>query len=149
MSFTTQQRQHWMSVLAHAPTAELLGLSETAVQEFSFEMIRAPEIGLTQVRARMGNSGDQFNLGDMTLTRCVVRSSLDTVGYGYISGRNKAHAQRAAELDALLQDVQMGEALMDRVIRPIEALQRQARAEQQQQTDTTRVDFFTLVRGED
>lgn len=149
MSFTTQQRQHWMSVLAHAPTAELLRLSDATVKEFSFEIIRAPEIGLAQVRARMGNTGEQFNLGDMTLTRCVVRSSLNTVGYGYIGGRNKAHAQRAAELDALLQDPQLGEVLMERVISPMEAIERKERAQRQQQVDATRVEFFTLVRGED
>lgn len=149
MSFTTQQRQHWMSVLAHAPTAELLRLSDATVKEFSFEIIRAPEIGLAQVRARMGNTGEQFNLGDMTLTRCVVRSSLNTVGYGYIGGRNKAHAQRAAELDALLQDPQLGEVLMERVISPMEAIESKERAKRQQQVDATRVEFFTLVRGED
>jgi alpha-D-ribose 1-methylphosphonate 5-triphosphate synthase subunit PhnG len=149
MNTAIEQRQHWMSVLAKAPVDELFGLSEDAIKEVSFEVIRAPEVGLTQVRARMGNKGERFNLGDMTLTRCVVRSSLDTLGYSYIAGRHKDHALRAAQLDALLQDPQMGEVIMDRVVRPIETLLLEAEAKKRRETDATRVDFFTLVRGED
>ncbi|WP_432696417.1 phosphonate C-P lyase system protein PhnG [Marinobacterium sp. YM272] len=149
MNTAIEQRQHWMSVLAKAPVEVLLELSEEAIKEVSFELIRAPEIGLTQVRARMGNKGERFNLGDMTLTRCVVRSSLDTVGYSYIAGRNKTHALRAAQLDALLQDPQMGETLIARVIQPIESMLSKARSQKRRETDATRVDFFTLVRGED
>lgn len=149
MNNTQEQRQYWMSVLAKAPTDLLHRLSEDAVKESQFEIIRAPEIGLTQVRARMGNKGDQFNLGDMTVTRCVVRSAMDTLGYSYIAGRNKEHALRAAQLDALLQTPYMGDALMERVIQPIDAALAHARSAKQQETDATRVDFFTLVRGED
>ncbi|GAA0783802.1 phosphonate C-P lyase system protein PhnG [Marinobacterium sediminicola] len=149
MNSIQQQRQHWMSVLARAPSDLLYRLSDEAIKEIGFEIIRAPEIGLTQVRARMGNQGDRFNLGDMTLTRCVVRSEMDTLGYSYIAGRNQQHALRAAQLDALLQTPCMGEALQERVIKPIEAALEQARSAKQQETDETRVDFFTLVRGED
>jgi alpha-D-ribose 1-methylphosphonate 5-triphosphate synthase subunit PhnG len=149
MNTAIEQRQHWMSVLAKAPPETLLGLSEDAIKDIHFDIIRAPEVGLTQVRARMGNRGERFNLGDMTLTRCVVRSSLNTVGHSYIAGRNKTHALRAAQLDALLQDPQMGEVLMERVVQPIESMLADARASKQRETDATRVDFFTLVRGED
>lgn len=149
MNSTQELRQYWMSVLAKAPTDLLHRLSESAVKESQFEIIRAPEIGLTQVRARMGNTGERFNLGDMTLTRCVVRSEMDTLGYSYIAGRNKEHALRAAQLDALLQTPYMGDALMERVVQPIEVVLEQARNAKQQETDATRVDFFTLVRGED
>ncbi len=32
-----------------------------------------PRPGMTLVRGRMGGTGSPFNLGEMTVTRCVVR----------------------------------------------------------------------------
>ncbi|MCF1182490.1 phosphonate C-P lyase system protein PhnG [Marichromatium gracile] len=143
------RRRHWMSVLAQAPTDTLLQLSEPAIADAEFELIRAPEIGLVQVRARAGGTGAAFNLGDMTLTRCVVRSHLGTTGHGQVAGRSKPHALRAAQLDALLQIPQFDAHLHQRVIEPLERQRQRARHAEQRDVETTRVDFFTLVRGED
>ncbi|MFT6916360.1 MAG: alpha-D-ribose 1-methylphosphonate 5-triphosphate synthase subunit PhnG [Motiliproteus sp.] len=143
-----QARQHWMSVMAKSSSQLLHRLSEAHVDSAQFETIRAPEVGLTQVRARMGGTGSEFNLGDMTLCRCVVRSQAGDYGYSYIAGRNKAHARRAAELDALLQSEAHG-SLLPQVIT---ALETRLLEEQQQKTaeaSATQVNFFTLVRGED
>ncbi|MCL6416007.1 phosphonate C-P lyase system protein PhnG [Aestuariirhabdus sp. Z084] len=149
MSKTNQQRQNWMSVLAKAPTESLMALSEPVMNDASFEVIRQPEIGLTQIRARMGGEGNPFNLGDMTMTRCVVRSNMNTLGYGYISGRKKSHALRAAQMDALLQSSEFESLLLERVIEPLQRQIQQQELVQKREVDATRVDFFTLVRGED
>ncbi len=65
-----------------------------------YQSVRAPEIGLAQVRARMGGTGNAFNMGDVTITRSVVRLASGELGYSYITGRNKRHAELAAVVDA-------------------------------------------------
>jgi len=143
------ERQRWMSILAKAPTEQLMALSESGTNSYEFEVIRKPEVGLTQVRARMGAKGDQFNLGDMTITRCVVRSPEGSLGYSYIAGRKKDHALRAAKVDALLQEESLTTLILNDVIKPLEKIILQDRIKKQQQSANTKVDFFTLVRGED
>jgi len=142
-------RQQWISVMAKAPAKTLVALSDSLVKTHPFETIRAPEIGLTQVQARMGGTGKSFNLGDTPLTRCVVRTPDGTYGYSYIAGRNKAHALRAAELDALLQLEAYHTQITEAVLIPLKAEQDARRHQKIAQTSKTRVDFFTLVRGED
>jgi alpha-D-ribose 1-methylphosphonate 5-triphosphate synthase subunit PhnG len=115
----------------------------------SFDIVRAAETGLMQVRARAGGTGNQFNLGEMTLTRCVVQSQSGFLGYAYVAGRDKSHALLAAKFDALLQDEQHQVALLTTLIEPLSRHQIRQRAEKAAATESTRVDFFTLVRGED
>lgn len=149
MNISTEQRQCWISVLAKVPTDALLELSDSVVSDMQFEVIREPEIGLAQVRARMGGKGDAFNMGDITVTRCVVRSQGDSLGFSYVAGRNKPHALRAAQLDAMLQLSDFYQYLTDSVIEPLKQQISQSQQAKQQATAATKVDFFTLVRGED
>lgn len=65
-------RQRWMAVLARASAAELAPF-ESALRDCAYQLIRPAEIGMTLVRGRMGGTGAPFNLGEMSVTRCVVR----------------------------------------------------------------------------
>ena len=47
----------------------------------------------------MGGTGNRFNVADVTITRCVVKLENGALGYSYLSGRNKAHAELAAVID--------------------------------------------------
>lgn len=143
-----QHRQRWMSIMAKADPKRLTALSDDLLGDMHFHTLRGPETGLIQVRARAGGVGNAFNVGDMTLTRCVVRSEPGSVGYSFVAGRDKLHALRAAQLDALLQLADYRDLLMERVIDPLEREQQAAIARARQAADKTRVDFFTLVRGE-
>ncbi len=149
MPQTATSRQQWMSVLAQAPAQQLVELAEPFLLIDRFTTIRAPEIGLAQVRARMGGTGNQFNLGDVTITRCVVLSGTGHHGYAYIRGRNKTQALRAAQLDALLQCESHREAIESQVIEPLRQTLAQQRRQRADEAAATRVNFFTLVRGED
>jgi alpha-D-ribose 1-methylphosphonate 5-triphosphate synthase subunit PhnG len=101
------------------------------------------------VQGRMGGDGDPFNVGEMTVTRCAVRMAADgRVGHAYVSGRRPAHAEMAAVFDALLQDKKRRAVLESKVIAPLEALQRKRRLAASRKTAATRVEFFTLVRGD-
>ena len=141
-------RQHWLAVLAHAPR-ELLERHAAALPGQAFARLRAPEIGLTMVRARIGNRGDRFNVGDATVTRCVVRHRGDdgrlAAGVGYVLGRDEARAEWIARLDALLQQPGHHDTLMRDVIEPLEQETAKRRAAGAALTAGSRVSFDTLA----
>jgi len=139
-------RQHWIGVLSRTRRADLLP-HEDALRDAEYQLIRAPEIGMTLVRGRMGGSGAPFNVGEMSVTRCVVRLADGRTGYSYLAGRDKAHAELAALADAHLQGPQQAHWLGE-LIEPLAQAQAVRRSQQQAETAATKVDFFTLVRGE-
>lgn len=142
-----QTRQRWMSVLAHSGPDELIAHWQPLNLSPQFERIRAAETGLTQLQGRMGGTGKRFVMGDMTVTRAVIQLDGGVYGYSYVSGRNKAHAELCAVIDALLQMQGMNELLHKRVIAPLAALQQERRQQRAREVASSRVDFFTLVRG--
>lgn len=136
------RRQGWMGLLARAKPDRLAHLLPDVVP---YDVLRGPEVGAVMVRGRVGGTGQPFNLGEMTVTRCSVRVG-DTVGHAHVQGRDKTHALRAAVLDALMQtDV----ALQAQVLVPLEAEETAARSLRAAKAAATKVEFFTLVRGED
>ncbi|MGF1718717.1 phosphonate C-P lyase system protein PhnG [Vibrio kyushuensis] len=143
------KRQHWMSVLAKSQYSELKGRWEELNLTPDYAMVRQPEIGLAQVRARMGSTGRQFNIGDTTITRAVVKLDSGELGYSYLQGRNKSHAEIAAVIDALMQMPQHEESLSTQLIEPLAALKKQQHSLRAKDVASSKVDFFTLVRGED
>lgn len=113
------------------------------------DVIRAPETGLVMVRGRMGGTGSPFNLGEVTVTRCVVRMESGETGSSYILGRNKQHSLNAAIADALWQMPDMTATVESEVVAPLENLRLEERKQVDEETAATRVDFFTMVRGDD
>ncbi|MBM6607322.1 phosphonate C-P lyase system protein PhnG [Enterobacteriaceae bacterium RIT814] len=148
MHFDTATRQHWMRVLAHSDPGALQARVSALALTPTYELIRAPESGLVQIQARMGGTGERFFAGDATLTRAVVRLSSGTLGYSYQLGRNKHHAEQCAVIDALLQEQPYFQSLMETLITPLEADRAARLAARQAEVNTSRVDFFTLVRGD-
>ena len=138
-----------MAILAKATWPALEALWRDRSDKPDFNLLRAPETGLVMVRARAGGTGDPFNMGEATVTRCAVVSGTGHTGHAYILGRNHHHARTAAEIDALLQDDTVRDSLMQEIIMPL-AGQAAARVQQERaKAAATRVDFFTMVRGED
>ena len=113
------------------------------------DVLRAPETGLVMLRGRMGATGAAFNLGEATVTRCAVRLNDGTEGHSYVMGRNGAHARLAAICDALLQGRDTSMVVSERVIAPLEAKLQAAQVETSTKAAATKVDFFTMVRGDD
>ncbi len=145
-------RAHWMALLARAP----LGLLEPALQGHATlpaRWLRAPETGLMMVQGRAGGTGERFNLGEVTVTRCALRVDADaadggeaTVGVAYVLGRSHRQVHLAALADALLQDPARQAALDTGLLDPIRRHLAQVQAEHQARTASTRVDFFTVAR---
>jgi len=146
------ERQVWMAALATAPLEQLVNAVSALGDLPTYYHLRPPEIGLAMVRGRAGGTGQQFNLGEMTVTRCVVRIDCQkeesSVGFGYVAGRSRQHAELAAVCDALMQLPSWREQVKTHVIEPLQVEAARCRDMQKRQTAATKVNFFTLVRGE-
>ncbi len=138
-------RQHWMAVLARASEAEMAALLATCPALPPHIRLRGPESGLVMLRGRAGGAGSQFNLGEMSVTRCTVRNEAGFVGHAYIQGRAHGRATLAAAIDAGLQDPARHAALQDGVIMKLAEAQAEARDGQSRRAAATRVDFFTMA----
>jgi len=148
-SLDTERRRRWMGVLARADAGELEAFWQGLAPQPNYRLLRRPEVGMALVRGRAGGSGERFNLGEMTLVRCAVQLDDGTTGFAYIAGRDRRRAELAAVFDALLQQPARRRELEQDVIEPLVERRRERRAEQTARTAATRVEFFTLVRGDD
>jgi len=144
-----QPRRDRMAVLARAEGRQLRELWGGLGLDPAFEMVRGPETGLATVRGRISGDGAPFNFGDVTVTRASIRLQDGAVGHAYRLGRDQGAARLCAVIDALADDTAMAATIDSRLVEPLRetlvAWDRQRQAE----TAATKVDFFTLVRGED
>ena len=101
MCHGTKSRKFWMGTLARTNAKQLRQALANLDLAPEYDYLRSPEIGMTMVRGRAGGKGQQFNLGEMTVTRCSVKIQEGFVGHGYVAGRDKIHAELAAVFDAL------------------------------------------------
>ncbi|MDO9251971.1 MAG: phosphonate C-P lyase system protein PhnG [Hydrogenophaga sp.] len=145
----TLSRPGWMALLARAPLEVLeaaLGPHDQAPPRW----LRAPETGLMMVQGRAGGTGERFNLGEVTVTRCALRLPGATpqapVGVAYVMGRSHRHAQLAALADALLQDPSQQPALEAQLLQPVREHLAHEQLQRQQRVQRTKVEFFTVAR---
>jgi alpha-D-ribose 1-methylphosphonate 5-triphosphate synthase subunit PhnG len=141
------QRKAAMTVLAHSDAAEIAGCLD-AIAVPAYEALREPENGLVMVRGRIGGDGAPFNLGEATISRAAVRLSTGQVGFGYVLGRNRQKAQMIALCDAMVQSDEFADAVEANVVAPLRAAMVSNRNRKAAETAATRVDFYTMVRGE-
>jgi alpha-D-ribose 1-methylphosphonate 5-triphosphate synthase subunit PhnG len=147
------ERQRWLAVLAKAPVARLEAAWDTADDKPAYRLLRRGETGLVMVRGRIGGSGGPFNFGEMTMTRAAIQlldasGNVAYTGFGHVAGRSARRAELVALFDAMLQDPARHDAIADRVIEPLAAEQDAAKAAQTAKVMASKVDFFTMVRGE-
>jgi len=141
------QRKAVMAVLAHSDPADISGqLNAIALPDH--ENLREPENGLVMVRGRIGGDGAAFNLGEATVSRAAVRLSTGEIGFGYTLGRHGERARMIALCDAMVQSAQFAGLIETKVIAPLRAAISARRNQKAAEAAATRVDFYTLVRGE-
>ena len=138
-------RRDWLSLLSKAPPERLAALLPDLP---AHDLLRAPEIGAVMVQGRTGGTGAPFNLGEMTVTRCSLRLAGGAVGHAMVQGRDRAHATRAAAADALMQTAEAARIEVS-VLAPLRREAAERRATRAAKAAATRVEFFTLMRGED
>jgi alpha-D-ribose 1-methylphosphonate 5-triphosphate synthase subunit PhnG len=144
----TSARQAAMAACAEARGDELEA-ALAALDPGEVEELRLPETGLVMLRGRMGGDGQPFNVGEATVTRAAVRlAATGAVGHAWHLGRDRVRARAAAVLDALWQSPTT-RAHVEAALAPVRARLDAERAARARQAAATRVEFFTLVRGED
>lgn len=143
------QRQEWMAVLARAP----LPLLESALADHAQgepDWLRRPETGLMMIQGRAGGTGERFNLGEVTVTRCALRPRQQgpdgAVGVAYVLGRDHRQARLAALADALLQDPAHQDRLLQALVDPARRHLAETAARRQARAQASKVEFFTVAR---
>lgn len=142
-------RRAALGVLNKATADELRQALDSLGGEPAVSDLRPPEIGLVMVRGRIGGDGAPFNLGEATVTRSAVSLATGEIGHGHVLGRDPERARLVAILDALLQSPGFPAGTKQATLAPIRERLETERATRAAQTAATRVDFFTLVRGDD
>ena len=140
-------RADWIGLLGRAAPGALRERMEALGSLPEPDWLRRPETGTVMVRGRAGGTGAPFNLGEVTATRCALR--LDGAeGHALVQGRDALHATAAAQVDALLQGPRADE-VRTAVLVPLATAETARRAARAAKAEATRVDFETMVRGED
>lgn len=142
-------RPEWMALLARAPQNLLVdALPQSGSGQPQW--LRKPETGLMMVQGRAGGTGERFNLGEITVTRCALRlagaDAQAPVGVAYVLGRNHRQAQLAAMADALLQDAAQHRLLEEKLLTPLRQHLQKLQGVRHGRAQTTKVDFLTVAR---
>ncbi|WP_316182437.1 MULTISPECIES: phosphonate C-P lyase system protein PhnG [unclassified Bradyrhizobium] len=141
------RRRAAMRVLAHASHADIRArLNGLALPEH--RDLRPAENGLVMLRGRIGGDGAPFNVGEATVSRAAVRLESGEVGFGYVLGRDAAKARLMALCDAMIQSSSHTRSIETQVVAPLQAQMRTSRQHRAEEAAATRVDFYTMVRGE-
>jgi alpha-D-ribose 1-methylphosphonate 5-triphosphate synthase subunit PhnG len=141
------QRKAVMAVLASSAAADIAARLATLSLP-DHEDLREAENGLVMLRGRIGGDGAPFNLGEATVSRAAVRLASGEVGFGYALGRDREKARLIALCDALVQSAVYADEVETKVIAPLRAMAAARRDRKAAETAATRVDFYTMVRGE-
>lgn len=149
MTQNQKSRRERLSVLAMADTASLVERWQALNIDPDFTMPRAPQTGIIGLRGRIGGGGDGFNFGEATITRATVKLSGGAIGHAYALGRDHTKAKLSAIIDALALDEAWRARIDQDVIAPLRAKIEARDQRRSAQTAATKVDFFTVVRGED
>lgn len=139
-----------MAICAEATGPELAAALAGLAPIPEVRDLRAPESGMVMLRGRAGGDGAAFNLGEATVTRAAVALGGDVpaTGFAYQLGRDPAKARSAATLDALWQ-VEARRPAVERALAPMRDRIERERGQAARRAAATRVNFFTLARGED
>ena len=144
---TASRRREALSVLSHASAETLATLYAGWQNKPAIHPIRGPETGLVMVRGRTGGGGAPFNLGEATVSRATVRIDSGEIGHGYCLGRDTGKARLIAVIDALFQ--REPDNVEIAILAPLRDAAVAADSKRRNETAATKVDFFTMVRGED
>ena len=143
------RRRKAMATLAAAPGELLSEVWRDIGIEVEAKPLRGLETGLVTLRGRIGGGGAPFNFGEATVTRATVKLTTGEIGHSYALGSDKEKASISAPIDALWQRAESRAEIETRILAPLRSRLAEADAKRSAETAATKVDFFTMVRGED
>ncbi|GGE87700.1 protein phnG [Stappia taiwanensis] len=138
-----------MDVLAAAPRAEIEACVAALGDLPEAVPVRGPETGLVMVRGRIGGDGAPFNLGEAAVTRASVRLADGSVGHAYALGQDRAKASLSARLAAAWVQGDLRSEIETLVRDPLMATRAAEVSQVKREAAATKVEFFTMVRGDD
>ncbi|NTF53428.1 phosphonate C-P lyase system protein PhnG [Agrobacterium rhizogenes] len=144
-----RERKRTADLLARAERDELDTAWEALSEKPAIQPVRGPETGLVMVRGRIGGGGAPFNLGEVTVTRATIRLASGTVGHAHALGTDREKVRLAAIFDALWHQPATKDFVEKAILLPITERIAGRDRQRAEETAATRVDFFTMVRGED
>ena len=144
-----ERRRERLAVLARTEALEINRLWEKLGIDVNFRRLKGPVSGLIALHGRIGGGGDPFQFGEATLSRAVIELETGEIGYGQALGRDLAKVERCAVIDALAQNPEHAHQIETELIAPLRDQLIEADDSAREKVAATKVDFFTLVRGED
>jgi alpha-D-ribose 1-methylphosphonate 5-triphosphate synthase subunit PhnG len=144
-----ERRLERFGVVSKSPGDAVRELWAKLAPDIRFSVLRGPEYGSVMLRGRVGGGGAAFNLGEATVTRASVQTETGAVGHFMTLGRDKEKARIGALIDAMAQDPEHETAIERAIIAPLRERLRLADERKRSEVAATKVDFFTMVRGED
>ncbi len=140
-------RRAVMALVAKATAFELRAVRDLAPE--GVVDLRPPETGLVMLRGRIGGGGGPRHLGGAARAPPAGRLPSGGAGFGHVLGRDRAKARDAALVDALWVEGGSRDRLDREILAPLAARLARDTARHAAEVAATRVDFFTLVRGDD
>lgn len=142
-----EQRKEWIGLLGSADPQWLEQQKKRLGVDPTPDFMVRPETGMIMMQARQDGAGPRFNLGEVTVSRCILK--LDGVmGYAMVMGSNLRHAKLAALFDAMLQMPDSGSGLRESLVPELRRLQKERRDKEARDVRSSKVEFFTMKRGE-
>lgn len=138
-----------MDLLGRSSRETLVAAWASLPTKPTYARLREPETGLVMVRSRIGGGGSPFNLGEATVSRATIQLTDGTVGHGYRLGTDKIAAEWSAVFAALWQIPSTHDFVERVLLAPAQAQMTEEAKRLARETAATKVDFFTMVRGED
>ncbi|WEX09458.1 phosphonate C-P lyase system protein PhnG [Chelativorans sp. AA-79] len=142
-------RRDALAVLAAAPAEMLERLWRESDLPDEATVLRGPETGLVALRGRIGGGGSPFNFGEATVTRASVKLATGEIGHAYALGREREKARISATIDALRQQAEFAAQVEEKILAPLRRWLAERDEQRRAEIAATRVEFFTMVRGED
>lgn len=144
-----RERKRTADLLARADRDELDAAWDALPEKPAVQPVRGPETGLVMVRGRIGGGGSPFNLGEVTVTRATIQLASGAVGHAHALGTDREKVRLAAIFDALWHQPATRDFVEKAILLPVTERIAGRDRKRAEETAATRVDFFTMVRGED
>nr|WP_320193242.1 phosphonate C-P lyase system protein PhnG [uncultured Desulfobacter sp.] len=142
-----EQRKEWIGLLGSADPHWLEQQKESLGLDLTADVMVQPETGMIMMQARQDGAGPRFNLGEVTVSRCILK--LDGVmGYAMVMGCNLQHAKLAALFDAMFQMPNTGDSLRKNLVPELRRMKKERRDKEAWDVRSSKVEFFTMKRGE-
>ena len=103
---------------------------------------------MIMVRAKADGSKKRFNLGEVIVSRCVLEVNQKYLGVSWVLGSNLKHVELAALFDGLMQDPEYHGKLNLSLLQALKEKQKKKDDIIVKDAADTKVEFFTLKRGE-